>query len=307
MAAREPKAIENPKTCLVLRGGNCSQIVQDALNDLYSMHQPHAKKFSKKNHIHPFEDATSLEFFSEKNDASMLLFGSSQKKRPHAITLVRTFGYKLLDMLELHLDPETFRAMSQFKNKKFSIGLRPMLLFAGTAFESPVANEYTLAKSFLTDFFKGEPADKIDVEGLQYIVSFAVEESSSNGEVEAAKPQIHMRVYLIRTRRSGQRLPRVEVDEIGPRMDFRVGRMRVPDEAMLKEAMKTPRGLEERAKKNISTDTIGDKLGRIHIGKQDLGTMQTRKMKGLKRSRLDDEEVGVEDVAEEEAAKRSKQ
>ncbi|KAJ6788865.1 hypothetical protein PWT90_09439 [Aphanocladium album] len=305
MAAREPKAIENPKTCLMLRGGNCSQTVQDALNDLYSMHQPHVKKFSKKNPIHPFEDATSLEFFSEKNDASMLVFGSSQKKRPHAVTFIRTFGYKVLDMLELHLDPDTFRAMAQFKNKKFSIGLRPMLLFAGTAFESPVANEYTLAKSLLTDFFKGEPADKIDVEGLQYIVSFtAEEEGSASTDV---KPAIHMRVYLIRTKRSGQKLPRVEVDEIGPRMDFRVGRMREPDEAMRKEAMKTPRGLEERTKKNISTDTMGDKIGRVHIGKQDLGDLQTRKMKGLKRSRLDDEEVGVEDVAEEEAAKRSKQ
>lgn len=311
MAAREPKAIENPKTCLVLRGGSCSQIVQDALNDLYQMHQPHVKKFSKKNPIHPFEDATSLEFFSEKNDASMLLFGSSQKKRPHAMTFVRTFGYKVLDMLELHLDPATFRAMAQFKNKKFSIGQRPMLLFAGTAFESPVANEYTLAKSVLTDFFKGEPADKIDVEGLQYIVSFTTEEDSSSGGgvVTDVKPAIHMRVYLIRTRRSGQKLPRVEVDEIGPRMDFRVGRMREPDEAMRKEAMKTPRGLEERPKKNITTDTMGDKIGRVHIGKQDLGTMQTRKMKGLKRSRLDDQdqEVGVEDVADEEKAKRSKQ
>ncbi|KAF1739299.1 Ribosome biogenesis protein RPF2 [Beauveria bassiana] len=301
MAAREPKAIENPKTCLVLRGGNCSQIVQNALNDLYSMHQPHAKKFTKKNPIHPFEDATSLEFFSEKNDASMLLFGSSQKKRPHAITLIRTFGYKLFDMLELHLDPDTFRTIAQFKNKKFSIGLRPMLLFAGTAFESPVDNEYTLAKSLLTDFFKGEPSDKIDVEGLQYIINFTVqEETSSSTDV---KPAIHMRVYLIRTRRSGQKLPRVEVDEIGPRMDFRVGRMREPDEALRKEAMKTPRGLEERTKKNISTDAMGDKIGRVHIGKQDLSTMQTRKMKGLKRSRLDDE-VGVE--GEEEDVKRSK-
>ncbi|TQV95745.1 hypothetical protein V2A60_000922 [Cordyceps javanica] len=313
MAAREPKAVENPKTCLVLRGGNCSQVVQDALADLYSMHQPHAKKFSKKNPIHPFEDATSLEFFSEKNDASMLLFGSSQKKRPHAVTLVRTFGYKVLDMLELHLDPDTFRAMAQFKNKKFGIGLRPMLLFAGTAFESPVANEHTLAKSLLTDFFKGEPADKIDVEGLQYIISFTAEEQGSSSSPAAAaadaasKPVIRMRVYLIRTKRSGQRLPRVEVDEIGPRMDFRVGRMREPDEAMLKEAMKTPRGLEERTKKNITTDTMGDKIGRVHIGKQDLGAMQTRKMKGLKRSRLDDDEVGVEDVEDEDTSKRSKQ
>ncbi|KAG9713087.1 hypothetical protein KCU73_g16634, partial [Aureobasidium melanogenum] len=39
-------------------------------------------------------------------------------------------------------------------------------------------------------------------------------------------------------------------------------------------------------------DIIGDKVGRIHLGKQDLNDMQTRKMKGLKRNRDDDTEGG---------------
>ncbi|KAF5674071.1 valyl-trna synthetase [Fusarium heterosporum] len=300
---REPKAIENPKTCLFLRGTTCSQIIQDALNDLHQMRQPLAKKFTKKNPIHPFDDATSLEFFSEKNDASLLVFGSSQKKRPHTLTFVRTFGFKVLDMLELYLDPESFRTIAQFKTKKFAIGQRPMLLFAGTAFESPVSNEFTLAKSMLMDFFKGEPSDKIDVEGLQYIISISAEESTGDGDV---KPAIHLRVYTISTKKSGQRLPRVEVEEIGPRMDFRVGRVREPDESMLKEAMKKPRGLEERPKKNITTDSMGDKIGRVHLGKQDLSELQLRKMKGLKRSRKDAD--GTVDVIEEkEETKRMKQ
>ncbi|GJN73053.1 Brix domain-containing protein-like protein [Purpureocillium lilacinum] len=298
---REPKAIENPKTCLFLRGTSCSQVVQDALNDLHSLRLPLAKKFTKKNPIHPFEDASSLEFFSEKNDASLLVFGSTQKKRPHAITFVRTFGHKVLDMLETYLDPESFRSMAQFKNKKFAVGLRPMLLFAGSAFESPVSNEYTLAKSMLLDFFKGEPSDKIDVEGLQYIVSVTAEDAVSGGD--DAKPAIHLRVYLIRTKRSGQKLPRVEVEEIGPRMDLRVGRVQEADESMLKEAMRKARGTEEKTKKNITTDSMGDKIGRVHLGRQDLSQLQLRKMKGLKRSRGDDEPR--EDIVEEDA-KRTK-
>jgi ribosome production factor 2 len=196
--------------------------------------------------------------------------------------LARTFGYKLLDMLELYLDPDSFRKLAQFKNKKCAVGLKPMLLFAGTPFESPVTNEYTLAKSFFTDFFKGEPADKVDVEGLQYVVSFSAREEVDG---EEAKPSIHLRVYLIRTKRSGQKLPRVEVEEMGPRMDFRVGRVKEADESMLKEALRKARTSAERPKKNISTDIVGDKIGRIHLGKQDLKELQTRKMKGLKRSR----------------------
>ncbi|KFY48266.1 hypothetical protein V495_01489 [Pseudogymnoascus sp. VKM F-4514 (FW-929)] len=301
---KAPKPVENPKKALFLRGTSCSQKTQDALTDLYSLRRPLAQKFTKKNEIHPFEEASSLEFFSEKNDASLLVFGSSSKKRPHALTLVRTFGYKVLDMLELNLDPDSLRLLSQFKNKKCAVGLKPMLLFSGTPFESPIPNEYTMAKSFFTDFFKGEPAEKVDVEGLQYLVSIAARDTVDG---EEAKPMIHLRVYLIKTKKSGQKLPRVEVEEMGPRMDFRVGRMKEAEEAMLKEAMRKARTTLERPKKNISTDIVGDKVGRIHLGKQDLGELQTRKMKGLKRTR-DSLIVDAEDIEmkEEEQTKKSK-
>ena len=71
---------------------------------------------------------------------------------------------------------------------------------------------------------------------------------------------------------------------------------------------------QPKAKKNVNTDLIGDKVGRIHVGKQDLNGLQTRKMKGLKRSRdvVDDEDafVGAEDEAmfdpEPETEKRMK-
>lgn len=197
-------------------------------------------------------------------------------------------------MLELYLDPESFKTLAQFKNKKCAVGLKPMLVFAGTPFESPIPNEYTLAKSFFTDFFKGEPADKVDVEGLQYIVSISVGDLVDGED----KPKIHLRVYLIKTKRSGQRLPRVEVEEMGPRMDFRVGRMKEADESVMKEALRKARTSAERPKKNISTDIVGDKIGRIHLGKQDLKELQTRKMKGLKRSRdvADSEDEMDEDV-----------
>lgn len=196
-----------------MRGTTCSQITQDALADLFALRHPLAKKFTKKNAIHPFDDASSFEFFSEKNDASFFVFGSSSKKRPHCLTFARTFGGKVLDMLELCLDPATLRTLKQFKGKKPAIGLRPMVVFAGTAWESTVQNEYTVAKSMLMDFFCGErTADKIDVEGLQYVVVLTADEGGA--EAEGAKPAIHLRVYLIQTKRSGQKLPRVEVSDI---------------------------------------------------------------------------------------------
>jgi ribosome production factor 2 len=33
------------------------------------------------------------------------------KKRPHCMTLARTFSHKILDMLELYVNPDTFRTL----------------------------------------------------------------------------------------------------------------------------------------------------------------------------------------------------
>lgn len=94
---------------------------------------------------------------------------------------------------------------------------------------------------------------------------------------------------------------------MGPRMDFRFGRLQQPEEAMQKEALKKAKTSEERTKKNISMDIMGDKMGRVHLGKQDLGGLQTRKMKGLKRSRDEDLETAAnddDDAASDEDTKR---
>ena len=41
---------------------------------------------------------------------------------------------------------------------------------------------------------------------------------------------------------------------------------------------------QPKKEKNISKDEMGDTFGRIHLGRQDLDKLQTRKMKGLKKS-----------------------
>lgn len=41
----------------------------------------------------------------------------------------------------------------------------------------------------------------------------------------------------------------------------------------------------------MSQDVFGSRLGRIHMTKQDLGKLQTRKLKGLKRKAPTEESV----------------
>lgn len=267
------------------------------MTDLRTLSSSLAVKFNKKNAIHPFEDASSFEFFSEKNDASLIVFGLHSKKRPHCLTLARTFNYKILDMLELYLDADTIRTMSQFKTEKVAVGLKPMIAFSGTLFESPESNAYTMAKSLFLDLFKGHDAQSVDAEGLQLLIQISVGE-----EVDGQpQPKVQLRVYRIKTKKSGQKTPRVEVDEIGPRLDFRIGRVREPEAAMMKDALKKPKELQPKVKKNIDTDAMGDKVGRIHLGRQNLDQLQTRKMKGLKRGRddlVDEEMTLVDDESE---------
>jgi ribosome production factor 2 len=291
--------VENCKTTLILKGEKTSQIVQLVLGDLHQLKSPHTKRFSKKNAIRPFEDTTSLEFFAQKNDASLMMLGHHSKKRPHAITMVRLFDYKVLDMLELMVDDESFRSMAQFKTaRKPAIGLKPLVAFSGTLFDSPTPNAYTLAKSLFADMFRGRDVASVDVEALQWMVHFVVEEEEEEGQ-GAPPPKIRMRCYRLLTKRSGQKLPRVEVEEIGPRIDFRVGRKQEAEEAMMRAALTKPKQLQERTRKNIQTDAMGDKIGKIHVGKQDLSTLQTRKMKGLKRH-LDVADADGDDTVETE-------
>jgi ribosome production factor 2 len=75
--------------------------------------KPDATNFSKKNVIHPFEDASSLEFFAEKQDASLFVVGNHSKKRPNNLTFARMFDHKLLDMIEVGVT--NYMSCSQFK------------------------------------------------------------------------------------------------------------------------------------------------------------------------------------------------
>ena len=240
LSKRQPLAHENPKTVLFLKGTSSSSLVNDLLTDLHALKRPLAVRFTKKNPIRPFEDASSLEFFSQKNDTSLIVFGSHSKKRPHALTWVRCFDGQVLDMMELYLVQDTARTLSQFKGDKCKVGVKPLLSFSGAQFEDPVPNQYTQAKSMFTDFFRGGETQTIDVEGLQLLISFFVGEPIDGGQL----PQIHMRCWKIVTKRSGQKMPIVEVEEMGPRMDFRMGRTKETDKGLLKEAMKKAKGLE---------------------------------------------------------------
>ncbi|KAJ8141944.1 hypothetical protein OXX80_002886 [Metschnikowia pulcherrima] len=297
LAKKEAKLVENTKQALFVAGSTGNRFLHDAMVDLMALKKPDAKQFSKKNEIRPFEDASALEFFSEKNDCSLMVFSTHNKKRPNTLIFSRFFNHKVYDMIEMSVqsDPKLFK---DFRKVTFPVGLKPMFTFNGPAFDShPVFQQI---KSYFMDFYRGDETDLQDVAGLQYIIAL------STGEIEdpnsSTLPLLHFRVYKLKSFRSGQKIPRVEVDEIGPRFDFKIGRRITPAPEVEKDALTKPKQLQAKVKKNVTTDFMGDKVAKIHVGDQDLSKMQTRKMKGLKAKydQVDDAEFDEEDYGEEE-------
>jgi len=130
LAKREPKIVENPRSALVARGQKSSALVNEVLKDIFMMKKPNAKHFTRHNAVHPWEDASPLEFLCQKNDASLFAFGTHSKKRPHNLVLGRTFDHKVLDMYEFGvLSSEPMTAFAKGGAGGASVESRPLLLF----------------------------------------------------------------------------------------------------------------------------------------------------------------------------------
>lgn len=159
-----------------------------------------------------------------------------------------------------------------------------MMVFHSDLFDTHPT--YQQLKSHLLDFYNGHPLTELPLlNTLEHVISITAGPISD----AAPLPLVHFRVYTVKLLASGSRVPRLQLTEMGPSIDFSVRRVQTADEEMLKAALKRPKlaksdvekGLGKK-RKNIETDEMGDKVGRIHLKKQDLEKMQGRKMKGLK-------------------------
>jgi len=269
LEAREPKIHENDKTTIFIKGGRTSDVVTQALKELHLLKKPLSVMYHKKNITRPFEDQTSVEFFSKKSDASLFLFGSHSKKRPNNLVLGRLFDYNVLDMIELGIDK--FKSMSDFPGRKCAMGTKPCVVFAGEAFEQD--EEHKRLRNLMLDFLRGPSVKKIRLPGLEHVY-----------HVTAVDGKILLRSYRILLRKSGSKTPRIELEEMGPSLDLVMRRTHLASHDLYKRSCKRPLAAKPKKKKNVSQDAFGTQHGQVHMQKQDLDKLQLRKMKGLKKN-----------------------
>lgn len=278
LESRESKVHENTKKTIFIKGGNTSQTVTQLLKELYMLKKVDSLMYKRKNILRPFEDETQLEFFSQKCDASLFMFGCHSKKRPNNIIIGRMFDYHILDMIELGID--SFRSMYDIEGPKCPVGTKPCIMFAGEQFETNP--NYSRLKNVFADFFRGSVIKQIRLQGIEHVIM-----------ISAVDGKIYLRNYRISLKKSGSRTPRIELEDMGPSIDFTVRRTKLASDDLYKKSLRQPKTATVKKRKNISQDAFGSQLGRIHMQKQDLTNLQTRKMKGLKRRSKDKSEQGT--------------
>ncbi|PNT01194.1 hypothetical protein POPTR_015G088700v4 [Populus trichocarpa] len=294
---REPKLVELAKKTLILQGTKTSNVLNTVLSEIYHLKRDNAIRYTRKNDsIRPFESGgeTSLEFFSLKTDCSIFVYGSTSKKRPDNLVIGRTYDHHIYDLIEVGV--ENFKRMDSFTyDKKLApqAGSKPFIVFSGEAFES--VDELKHLKEVLLELLRGEVVDNLNLAGLGRV--YVCTAISSN--------RVFLTHCAMRLKKSGTIVPRIELVEIGPSMDFVVRRHRLPNESLRKEAMKTAKDKLHKKIKNVSKDALQGKLGKIYVPDQKVGEMPLpNKAKGVKRERR---EAKVKNSNNERASKKQKE
>lgn len=277
VAARENAIIEEDKVTMFLRGNNCSGEVTRLMTDLANLKKPLVLPRKRNVNIYPFQDSSHIERMATTAGTGLVVLGESSKKRKAAVVFMRMFNDQLLDAIELVIS--NYQPASSFKGVEGSaVGSKPLMVFQGAGFSSATGTILSRTKNMFLDMFKGPNPKGVSLEGVEHTIVIT--------ECEGGK--MLFRVYKINKKRGeSATVPRVELVEMGPSFDFTLGRERLPDFTLWKSSMRKPVKISTTSKtsedapkkpkknKNISTDALGQTIGRIHLGRQDYTKLNT--------------------------------
>ncbi|CAG9316838.1 unnamed protein product [Blepharisma stoltei] len=243
-----------PKQSIILKGNKSSPVISALLPELNKLRSPSSALFSKKhNEARPFENPENFQKFLSQNHVCLFALGSNSKKRPNNLIIGRTYEEELLDIVEFEV--EDFTSANQFK-VPIELGVKPLFLFQGDLFETD--SIYTRIKNLFLDFFSGRPIDKVDARGCEQLIAIS---ATQDGKI------YFKQYHIARTE------PRLQ--EAGPSIVFKLRRHKLADESKFKQACKEPK-LRKKVK-NITTNTLKEKRGQLHVQQQDIKTIALKK------------------------------
>ena len=237
-----PKMIEDPKQCLFINTKNSTELMRMVLNDLYLIRRDFSKKLTKKEEIvNVVENRDSIEFLCKKNNTTFFALSSHNKKHPMNLTLGCLYDFHLLDYFDFEV--------TNFFN-------------------------YDRLKKFFIDFFQLYDKENIVISEMRRIIAISIENDEKI---------VKIRNYQINGNlNSKANLSKINLIEIGPSFDLKERKFTLADEVLYKKALKQPKGIKETKEKNIEKNKIlGEKRGRIHMQKQNLGAVSLKKFKKI--------------------------
>ena len=80
----------------------------------------------------------------------------------------------------------------------------------------------------------------------------------------------------------GSTIPRVDLQLMGPSIDMEIRRIHENTGALKKQSLIVPKTIKPTKVKNVTHNVFGEKIGRVHMTKQEVDKMQVRKIKALK-------------------------
>lgn len=240
------------------------------------MRKESSKKLNQKNEINcVFTNKQDVEYFCEKNNTSLFTYTSDMKKKEMNLVMGCLFNKQILDAFEFEVT--NFIPMEYFKEEVvIDSQMKPVLIFQGELFESDY--NYERLKKFFIDFFRLYNAEGTIISQLKRVIIFSCD------NIEKI---IKIRNYQVNGDITEGNLKSIELKEIGPSFDLKERRFELADDGRYKMTLKQPRALLDIKTKNIETNALGEKRGRLHMTKQNLNAVSLRKYKKLgKRPRF---------------------